>query len=181
MKFNAILSLLAIASVGAVANTVSWNIDNLDTTGLSGDKTSTQWQYVFLTQGQDGLTRAGENTYVDNFEFEGSTLASGTWEDNANSSATYVVALWDGATPEVWNVFKNGDQYLTVAASDIIGGGGDAPVSDLTSGTLEALNAGPSNGALTLGNVSYSAQAVPEPATAALAFVGVAMLIRRRK
>ena len=176
MNFKFALSILSVGAIGAFANTIDWTIDNsgiVSRSPISGNPTA-NWQYVFLTNDGGTLSNnSGSNTYLERFDSTDGTN-QGTWTDGLTTSTDYVVALWDGGTAgQYYAVKDSNNQYVTVK-SDLFSTGWNAT--------------GPKSGVIELGTITenlangtYTAAAVPEPATAALAFVGVAMLIRRRK
>ena len=177
MNFKFALSLLSVGAIGAFANTINWTLDNaglVENDPIKGHESS-NWQYVFLTNDGGTLSDNGgsNNTYLETFDSSDGTN-QGTWTDGLTTSTDYVVALWDGGTAgQYYAVKDSNNQYVTVK-SDLFSTGWNAT--------------GPKSGVIELGTITenlangtYTAAAVPEPATAALAFVGVAMLIRRRK
>ncbi|MBR1835789.1 MAG: PEP-CTERM sorting domain-containing protein [Kiritimatiellae bacterium] len=173
----ALVGVLA-ASVGAMQ--IDWNIDDVDsvltTAGISSDGSSANWQYVFLTSDGNGKysDNNGSNAYETGTE-DGATWASGTWSDDLarGDTSTYVVALWDGST------VKNGNKVVSVLQNN----GSDVTVT--APGTDPSLNPGSYAPAIDASSLAVSGPAksvtVPEPATAALALAGLALLIRRRK
>ena len=178
MNFKFALSLLSVGAIGAFANTINWTLDNaglVENDPIKGHESS-NWQYVFLTNDGGTLSDNGgsNNTYLETFDSSDGTN-QGTWTDGLTTSTDYVVALWDGVTTGQYYAVKDRDnQYVTVN-SDQFSTGFNA-TGPIQSGET-ALKTITDN----LASGTYTAAAVPEPATAALAFVGVAMLIRRRK
>ncbi|MBR1608236.1 MAG: PEP-CTERM sorting domain-containing protein [Kiritimatiellae bacterium] len=173
--FSFALAGLLAASAGAMQ--IDWNIDDvgsvLSSAGITSSVSSPQWQYVFLTK--DANDNYSDNN-GSNIGYESDSDGAGaTWSDETSgTSATYVVALWDGVSTsgenKVLSVLQNNGSDITV---------------NVTAGTDPSLGPGswtPSVDAETLPTVTGSkAVTVPEPATAALALAGLALLIRRRK
>lgn len=176
MNFKFALSILSVGAIGAFANTIDWTIDNAGLVGRDPIKghESSNWQYVFLTNDGGTLSNhGGSNTYLETFDSTDGTN-QGTWTDGLTTSTDYVVALWDGVTAGQYYAVKNGNNYVTVN-SDQFSDGFNA------TGPIQSGEAALKTITDNLASGAYTAAAVPEPATAALAFVGVAMLIRRRK
>lgn len=174
MNFKFALSILSAGAIGAFANTIPWSIDNVNIASQSpvSGNPDANWQYVFLTDDNGTLVNNGRQDWTD--EFDKSTGTNeGVWSDSSTSAANYIVALWDGSSSQFYAV-KNGDNYVTVNSGDF--NGWSASGSDVGATTLETVTNN-----LASGTGPYSVVAVPEPATAALALVGVAMLVRRRK
>lgn len=175
MNFKFALSILSAGAIGAFANTIPWSIDNagiVNVPPVKGNETA-NWQYVFLTEGT--LENNGRQTYVDGFD-EKTGQNEGIWEDTSSSTAPYVVALWDGNDSSPYYAIKDaGGTYVKVNPGDFDQTWSPNPTGgDAGAARIEEITANVASGV-------YTAAAVPEPATAALAFVGVAMLIRRRK
>lgn len=178
MNFKFGISLFSAAAISAFANQIPWSIDALDTdaAGLSSDLANPKWQYVFLTEdGSGNLVNGGSNDIYVSANDNGTVEAAGEWSDTIdNSSKEYVVAFWDGDTNSKFAVVKDGDgKYVTVTPSqwdDNVPGAPNVDGRDFLTTVVENVNSG-----------AYTAAAVPEPATAALALAGVALLVRRRK
>ncbi len=176
---NLVLSLSVVCAISVCANVIPWSIDDLAAPDTKA--ASPTWQYVFLTgNGNPYVNAAGSNSSVNDVfysEVDGGTIsAGGKWDDGLTDASTkYVVALWDGVTPNSYYVYKSGDTVLTVTAADMNPAGGYAPNNSIADGLAA--------GSVVKDGQTYllSPAAVPEPATAALAFLGMTMLLRRRK
>ncbi len=177
MNFKFALSLLSVGAIGAFANTINWTLDNAGLVGRDPIKghESSNWQYVFLTNDGGTLSNnSGSNTYLERFDSTDGTN-QGTWTDGLNTSTDYVVALWDGVTAGQYYAVKDSDnKYVTVNSNQFSMGFNQTGPIQSGEAALKTITDNLASG-------TYTAAAVPEPATAALAFVGVAMLIRRRK
>lgn len=175
MNFKLAVSILSVGAIGAFANTIDWTLDNSGLASVDPVKgnESKNWQYVFLTD-QNGVLsdNGGSNTYVDTFDSTDG-INEGRWEDSLTGSTNYVVALWDGVQGSQYYAVKNGTSYVTVNSDAFSNGWSASGPIETGASQLETITANLASG-------TYTA-AVPEPATAALALVGVAMLIRRRK
>lgn len=178
MNFKFALSLLSVGAIGAFANTINWTIDNAELVSqspISGNPTA-NWQYVFLTNDGGTLSDNGgsNNTYLETFDSSDGTN-QGTWTDRLTTSTDYVVALWDGVSAGQYYAVKDSDnKYVTVNSNQFSTGFNQTGPIQSGEAALKTITDNLASG-------TYTAAAVPEPATAALAFVGVAMLIRRRK
>ena len=172
MKKNIAISLLSAVAVCASANSISWSLEELDVSSYATDSANPQWQYVFLT----GTPQqpAGNNA-VDFYEQDGNTVSSQGTTANLDSTANYVLALWDGSSSKYYGFQDGSGNFLTVTVADFDMPGGTTPATfadQVAAGTVSK------NG------VSYtlsSTAVVPEPGTATLALAGLALLIRRRK
>ena len=178
MNFKFALSVLSAGAIGAFANTIPWTIENADIVNVDpvkGNETA-NWQYVFLTQ--DTHENNGSNADVYGFDSK-EGFNEGSWSDTNNTAADYIVALWDGTSSTYYALKDGSGNYVTVNSAAFDqgwnGGQGANPgASDAGAAAIETITAN-------LASRTYTAAAVPEPATAALALVGVAMLVRRRK
>ena len=177
---NLLTFAVSVASVGMLtAATIDWELPNLTDGDGNAIQNVDMSKIVFILEDDSTYTSSDGKIVVN----DDSTLSTGsntliyddplqgTWTDDNPGGGTYYMA------------FYNGSNYYAI--SD---GGGHAMTVEV--GSDPTVPNSPGQGAVvfsdevwdngSVGTVATSVP-VPEPATAALAFVGLAMLIRRRK
>lgn len=178
---------VSIASAALLsASTINWELPNL----TDGDGTSLEWgdnaaNIVFILASDAGTPAEGVFQVADGYVVSGSNVVkdqddeyiAGTWTDSNTSGGNYVMAFYDGES--YYAISDGAGGYLQVTAPAENSGDPLVPGSsvasyhpfsdDVTSVSTVAQTVG-----------GGSTPSVPEPATAALAVVGVAMLLRRR-
>ena len=165
------------------ASVIDWELPNL-TDGKGNALSISDSDIVFLLESSytyDGATGlfdvssapSGNNVIND----QDDEYTAGTWTDSNTAGGTYAMAFYDSSSGKYYAISDGNSGYMTVSAS------ADNPNADPTipnSSTSGSLSYDDFPVSAT-GTVSTVAQQVPEPATAALALAGVAMLIRRRR
>ena len=173
-KISLAVSLASVTMLSA--SVIEWELPNLTDGAGKNDLTVSAANIVFIADAAapvDGIisgtpAEGGRNTIEDQDE----TYTAGTWTDSLTGPHTYYMA------------YKSGDTYYAI--SDGKGGvitaavtGNEDPLlpSSQYSGNVSYSSFAPDKD----GKIGTVAQSVPEPATAALAFAGLAMLLRRRR
>lgn len=184
MKKSITFALAALTASFAFSNTIEWALENVD--GLSkvvGNQgyevalLNTAWYSVDEKTGvatvNSGATVNGENDYS-NYE---DGYAYGWWKDDLESdpddsdtAATYYLAIFDTASSTYYALADKKVQPTTpyaISTADMDQSGlyGEKEFYYIASDVMDA----------------KSFKVVPEPATAALALAGIALLFRRRK
>ncbi len=172
-KISLAVSLASVTMLSA--SVIEWELPNLTDGSGKNDLTVSAQNIVFIADAAapvNGIisgtpAEGGSNQIEDQDE----TYTAGTWTDNLTGAHTYYMA------------YKSGDTYYAI--SDGNGGVITATVTGnedpLLPSSQYGSNVSYSNFTTTNGKVGTVAQSVPEPATAALAFAGLAMLLRRRR
>jgi len=172
--------LLSVASVAMLsASQIEWDLPNLTTT--AGDTTTplNLNNIVFLltsdaTSVKDGVIEnatavSGADQGVD---YTAGGYTYGSYEDNITSSpANYIMAYYNSENGKYYAISDGSDGYITASVDN-----GADPRNVVIDGyaSFSAVKNG-------MTSATTVAQSVPEPATAALALAGLAMLIRRRR
>ena len=174
---NLLTCAVSLASVGMLtASTIDWELPNLtDGEGhtiqnvdvskivfiLDDDSTYTSSDGK-ITVNDDSVLSTGSNELILNDPLQG------TWTDDNPGGGTYYMAFYNGS--DYYAISDGNGSAMTV----VVGSDPTVPTS-------------PGQGAVVFsetvwdyGSVGTVARSVPVPATAALAYAGLAMLIRRR-
>ena len=178
LSFAIALSSAAMLS----ASVIDWELPNL--VDNNGDLSYDIDDIVFIFDSDDimsydsttgkitvkdtELLNSGSNTEIDTDPLQG------TWSDSNTLAGSYYMALKSGS--DYYAISDGNDGVMTV---EVLANNGNALIpggSTDGKGTVTF-----SDAVWTEGSVHTVAPSVPEPATAALAFAGLAMLIRRRK
>ena len=113
---------------------------------------------------------SGANKLID----QDDKYMAGTWTDSLSGPVTYYMALKSGNS--YYALSDGNNSAMIVSVSDTTGA--DPLIPDSAVGAKVRYASFTTTPSGTVGTVAPS---VPEPATAALAFAGIAMLIRRRR
>lgn len=181
LTFAASLASAALLS----ASTIQWELPNLTT----GEGDALDWgdsaaNIVFILASDAGSPVDGVFQVADGYAVSGSNVVkdqddeyiAANWTDDNTAGGDYVMAFYDSDSGSYYAISDGDGGYLQVTA----------PASG--SGDTLLPNAGvarftPFNDSVTTSSTiasSVGGTQVPEPATAALAVLGVAMLLRRR-
>lgn len=122
-----------------------------------------------------GSQPTGSNSVID----QDDEYIAATWTDDNTSGGTYVMAFYDGTT--YYSIDNGSGSPITVTTS--VNDNYDPLIPGSTSGATATFDS------TSLGDTAHTVSTtaknpttpVPEPATAALALAGVALLFRRRK
>lgn len=180
MKTSLSLAVSLASAAMLSASVIDWELPNL-TDGNGNDLTYSVNDIVFIADAPgvyDAATGklnpnpapSGSNELIDADD----TYMAGTWTDNLSGAMTYYMAVKSGSS--YYAISDGNGSAMTVSVSDTTGADPLIPSSSV--GATVGYESFTTTSSGTVGTV---AAAVPEPATAALAFAGVAMLIRRRR
>ena len=180
-------AFLAVGSV-SFANSIPWLLSDSDESGALLDIdpirniADASWQFVFLTDNNGTLTdNGGGQEYISYEEDESSSFADnggfceGTWSDNLDETAKYVVALWDGVSGSPWYAISDGEDYITIDAAAFAEGYSPSP-DDEGAAQLEAIIQGLLDGDYVAKDVSSgdepAAPLAQQPSVSAFAVTG---------
>ena len=180
-------AFLAVGSV-SFANSIPWLLSDSDESGALLDidpirnNADASWQFVFLTDNNGTLTdNGGGQEYISYEEDESSSFADnggfceGTWSDNLDETAKYVVALWDGVSGSPWYAISDGEDYITIDAAAFAEGYSPSP-DDEGAAQLEAIIQGLLDGDYVAKDVSSgdepAAPLAQQPSVSAFAVTG---------
>lgn len=172
-KISLAVSLASVTMLSA--SVIEWELPNLTDGSGKNDLTVSAQNIVFIADAAEPVNGIISGTPADGgnnvIEDQDDTYTAGTWTDNLTGSHTYYMAYVNNGT---YYAISDGNGGVITATVT----GNEDPL--LPSSTYGG-NVSYSNFTTTNGKVGTVAQSVPEPATAALAFAGLAMLVRRRR
>lgn len=180
MKKTIPFAVAVLAASFAFSNSIEWALDNIDDYGVvSGD-----YKVAFLNAAsyeidmktglaslKDGSSADGNNVYEEYVNTGSDRYAYGEWQDNASAPTSYYLAIFDTASSSYYALSESSgldsaDPYMISTSNMAVSGlYGDDSSKFIASDVL----------------ADKHFRVVPEPATAALALAGVALLFRRRK
>lgn len=180
LSFAATLGLVGLLG----ATTIDWELPNL--TDGSTDANAIEVgidDIVFILQDANAMSydsssgiitvtdstqvNSGSNTLIDTDPLQG------TWTDSNTAGGTYYMAYKSGST--YYAISDGSDGVMTVVTT------ADSGNDPLTPGGAVNGTATFSDSVWESGTIKTIATSVPEPATAALALAGIAMLVSRRR
>ena len=170
------LSVAAVAMLSA--SVIEWDLPNLSTGGGTALTPSVDNIVFILTsnatydEGSGKITPSATPTYTSNDVNTDNGYSWGTWEDSNSSGGEYYMAFYNDGKYYAIND-GTGGAIKVLATADTPEADRRVPGSEKT-GSLYVAETMPSG-------VRTVAAQVPEPATAALALAGLALLIRRRR
>ena len=179
MKKRLSLAMSLASAVMLSASQIEWDLPNLTTT--AGDTTTplNLNNIVFLltsdaTSVNDGVIENA--TAVANADQGVDYIAGGYtygsyYDDISTGTANYIMAYYNSENGKYYAISNGSDGYITASVNN------DADPRNVVTGGYAGFSA-VGNG---MTRATTVAQSVPEPATAALALAGLAMLIRRRR
>lgn len=174
------ISLVSTAMLSA--SIIDWDLPNL-TTGRGEPLVPSVDNIVFILTSESSFDRESGKITTDttptpisnNVKLDG-TYAWGTWKDSNSSGGTYYMTFYNDGN---YYALDNGsrDAITVVASADNPNADSRVPGAETTGSLYLAEDPRFSSS----GVVKTIAPQVPEPATAALALAGLALLIRRRR